>query len=170
MKHLFTFSVDGEKKTVSVEAAQGDIFNIDIDGDKCSVNVREVAPGRYHLLQGYEGHNVFVEQGVPLVLHRDGGRIPVELLDERCAARMALSAFSPRGGDGGHAIRAPMPGKIVKTLVAEGDKVTAGQGIIVIEAMKMENELRAAIDGTIKKIRTAEGDNVESGEELVLIE
>jgi biotin carboxyl carrier protein len=63
-----------------------------------------------------------------------------------------------------------MPGKVVKTLVGEGDAVTSGQGIIVIEAMKMENELRAAAEGTVKTICVAEGDNVEAGETLVLIE
>lgn len=170
MRHNFTYATKDERKTVTVEAAEGDKFNIEIDGESLSVDVREVAPGRYHMLRGSEGCNVLVEQGSPALLHRDGDRISVNLLDERRAARLALSAFSQRTQEGGNSIQAPMPGKVVKILVAEGDKVTSGQGIIVIEAMKMENELRAAMDGTIKKIRPAEGENVDSGEDLVLIE
>ncbi len=170
MRHIFTYIANDEQRTVSVEEGEGDTFNVEIDGESLSVDVREVAPGRYHLLQEDEGHNVLVEQRSPPVLHRGGERIPVELLDEHRAARMALSAFSQKAQEGGNAIQAPMPGKVVKILVAEGDKVTSGQGIIVIEAMKMENELRAAIDGTIKEIRPAEGENVDSGEDLVFIE
>ena len=63
-----------------------------------------------------------------------------------------------------------MPGKIVKVLVKPGDHVTARQGLIVIEAMKMENELRAARDGQVKDILVAEGDLVEAGRLLTVIE
>jgi biotin carboxyl carrier protein len=63
-----------------------------------------------------------------------------------------------------------MPGKIVKVLVKPGDHVTAKQGLIVIEAMKMENELRAARDGQVKDIHVAEGDLVEAGRLLTVIE
>jgi biotin carboxyl carrier protein len=63
-----------------------------------------------------------------------------------------------------------MPGKVVKLLVKPGDAVKAGDGVIVVEAMKMENELKAPAPGTVKEIRVAEGKAVAAGEVLVVIE
>ena len=77
-----------------------------------------------------------------------------------------------RGGavanDGG-LIVSPMPGRIVKTLVAEGAPVSAGQGVIVVEAMKMENELKSSTSGRIKRLHVSEGDLVEANAPLVEI-
>jgi len=67
-------------------------------------------------------------------------------------------------------IRAQMPGKIVKLLVAQGETVTGGQALVVIEAMKMENEIRSPIDGTVSAIAVSEGDAVETGAALVTVE
>jgi len=75
------------------------------------------------------------------------------------------------GGAGGpQRLTAPMPGKIVKVLVKPGDAVVARQGLVVIEAMKMENELRAARDGQVKEVHVAQGDLVEAGRLLTVIE
>jgi pyruvate carboxylase subunit B len=63
-----------------------------------------------------------------------------------------------------------MPGNIVDVLVAEGDKVKAGQAVLVSEAMKMESEIQAAIDGTVKAVHVAKGDRVNPGEILIEIE
>jgi biotin carboxyl carrier protein len=67
------------------------------------------------------------------------------------------------------AIKAPMPGRVVRVLVAAGDRVKARQGVVVVEAMKMENELRAPRDGTVKDIAVAPGAAVESGAVLLVI-
>jgi biotin carboxyl carrier protein len=69
-----------------------------------------------------------------------------------------------------HAIKAPMPGRVVRVLVAVGDRVTARQGLVVVEAMKMENELRTPRDGTVKQVLVAGGTAVETGAVLLLIE
>jgi biotin carboxyl carrier protein len=73
------------------------------------------------------------------------------------------------GGSGDQRITAPMPGRVVRVLVKPGDAVTAKQGVVVVEAMKMENELTAARPGTVKEIAVAEGASVESGRLLVVI-
>ena len=65
---------------------------------------------------------------------------------------------------------APMPGKVVTLLVKPGDVVRAGDGIVVVEAMKMENELKASVAGTVKEIRTEEGKAVNGGDVLVVLE
>jgi biotin carboxyl carrier protein len=63
-----------------------------------------------------------------------------------------------------------MPGKIVRLLVAVGDQVAARQGLVVVEAMKMENELRASRDGRVKEVHVVEGAAVEAGRLLVVVE
>jgi biotin carboxyl carrier protein len=67
-------------------------------------------------------------------------------------------------------LKAPMPGKIVRILVNENDEVKAGQGIVVMEAMKMQNEMKSPKDGRVQKILTAEGSIVNAGDTLAIIE
>jgi biotin carboxyl carrier protein len=67
-------------------------------------------------------------------------------------------------------LTAPMPGKIVRILVAPGDEVKAGQGIVVMEAMKMQNEMKSPKDGKVQKILTSEGSTVNPGDTLAVIE
>ena len=74
------------------------------------------------------------------------------------------------GAAGPQRVIAPMPGKIVRVLVKAGDEVKARQGLVVVEAMKMENELRATRDGRVKDVHVAEGALVESGRLLLVIE
>ena len=74
------------------------------------------------------------------------------------------------GGNGPRPVTAPMPGKIVKVLVKPGDAVAARQGVVVVEAMKMENELRAPKAGVVAQVNVAEGASVEAGAVLVVIE
>ena len=73
------------------------------------------------------------------------------------------------GSASGEILKAPMPGKVVKLLKAEGDAVTAGEGILVMEAMKMQNELKAKTAGTVSRIHVSEGSTVESKDVLVEI-
>lgn len=73
-------------------------------------------------------------------------------------------------GDGAAEIKTQMPGKVVKILVAVGDEVAAKDGVIIVEAMKMQNEMKAPKDGHVKEIRFAEGETVNAGDVLVVIE
>jgi pyruvate carboxylase subunit B len=96
----------------------------------------------------------------------DGYRFEVEALDERTRAIRDLSAANA-APTGPAPIIAPMPGLIVRVNVSIGDRVEAGQGIVVMEAMKMENELRATAPGTVQTIEVAAGTAVEKGALLV---
>ncbi len=161
---------------VSIENAGEGRYRAQVGEHILELDVRPVGPNQYHVLVGQEAHDVVLvpgQNGEPWLVHWDGTAFPVALLDEQQAARAALSnaarAGAP-GGDGAVAIRAPMPGKVVKRLVGAGQVVTAGQGVIVIEAMKMENELRTPVNGSVKEVRVGEGENVEAGEALVLVE
>jgi pyruvate carboxylase subunit B len=99
----------------------------------------------------------------------DGYRFEVEALDERTRAIRALSAAAA-GPTGPAPIKAPMPGLIVRINVKPGDAVEAGQGVVVMEAMKMENELRATSAGIVKSVEVAPGAAVEKGALLVALE
>ncbi len=99
----------------------------------------------------------------------DGYRFETEALDERTRAIRDLSAASA-GPVGPAPILAPMPGMIVRVSVKAGDKVEAGQGVVVIEAMKMENELRATAAGVVKSVEVSAGTAVEKGALLVALE
>ena len=99
----------------------------------------------------------------------DGYRFETEALDERTRAIRDLSAA--RAGPTGPApILAPMPGLIVRVSVKPGDRVEAGQGLVVMEAMKMENELRATAAGTVRSVEVSPGTAVEKGALLVALE
>ena len=99
----------------------------------------------------------------------DGYRFEAEALDERTRAIRDLSAAST-GPVGPAPVRAPMPGLVVRVNVKVGDAVQAGQGLVVMEAMKMENELRATAAGTVRSVEVTPGTAVEKGALLVGLE
>ncbi len=99
----------------------------------------------------------------------DGYRFDVEALDERRRALRDLSVANA-GPSGPAPIVAPMPGLIVRVDVAVGDMVEAGQGVVVMEAMKMENELRATAAGKVRSVEVSPGAAVEKGALLVALE
>ena len=99
----------------------------------------------------------------------DGYRFDVEALDERRRALRDLSVANA-GASGPAPIVAPMPGLIVRVDVAVGDTVEAGQGVVVMEAMKMENELRATAPGKVRSVEVGPGTAVEKGALLVSLE
>ncbi len=121
---------------------------------------------------GGEVHRVVVRPGGTrgtYTLWLDGWRFEVEALDERTKAIRDLAGVSA-GPAGPAPLKAPMPGLIVRVNVQVGDQVQAGQGIVVMEAMKMENELRATAAGKVKSIVVQPGKAVEKGALLVELE
>lgn len=111
---------------------------------------------------------VDVDGGAPeLVVTVENVSVPVKVVDAR--RQRAAGVAARRESTGPVAVKSPMPGKVVKILVAAGDEVKAGQGVVVVEAMKMENELKSPRDGTISEVRAREGQAVEAGAELVRV-
>ena len=93
---------------------------------------------------------------------------PLEILDEKkLRLRRAARKFTVEGRQ---AVTSPMPGKVVKVLVRVGDAVKQGQGLVVVEAMKMENELRSPKDGKVVEVTAAEGQAVEANAKLCTVE
>lgn len=140
-----------------------------VDGARVQADLRPV-PGTpmHHLLldgQSYLLHAASGRAG-EWVLHANGARYDTEVVDERTRAIRALtsSAAGPRGPK---PVRAPMPGLVVRLLVEPGQRVEAGQGVAIVEAMKMENELLAVAAGVVRVVHVGEGVAVEAGQALV---
>jgi biotin carboxyl carrier protein len=109
-----------------------------------------------------------VEQGGgELIVSVNGRVVPVAMPTARFGARGRAAAERK---DGPQAIVAPMPGRIVKLLVKPGDAVAARQGLVVVEAMKMENELRSPKAGTVTEVRVTQGMSVEARTVLVIVD
>jgi biotin carboxyl carrier protein len=161
----------GASHAVEIQPLEGSTYRVYIDGRALVLDARRVGEGVYSVLAGPEVHEVDVE---PLPVE-DAVRVQIrgrafdlEILDERKRRMQLARAGGPAAGEG--SVFAPMPGKVVKVLVQAGDKVRAGQGVVVVEAMKMENELRAPSDGTVREVRVSVGQAVEIRETLVVVE
>ena len=102
------------------------------------------------------------------LITRLGERVELTVVDERTAYIRSL-AGGGKSGAGGGTIKAPMPGMVVKVLVESGQVVQAGTGLVVLEAMKMENELKAAAPGVVAEILASAGQVVEKGQVLVVL-
>lgn len=107
--------------------------------------------------------------GLPgaLNVYVDGRVVPVQVQNGSGLGRRRAEGAT---GTGPQRVLAPMPGKVVRILVAPGDEVKSRQALVVVEAMKMENELRAARDGRVKDVSVTEGQSVDAGTVLVLVE
>lgn len=155
-------------------------FEVDRDGDRITIDGR-AADARLEQVAGSDLHVVRVGDAVHRIQARrgakrgeydlsiDGIRLAAEALDQRARAIRDLSR-SAEHASGPTRLGAPMPGLIVRVNVKEGDKVRAGQGLVVIEAMKMENELKAAAPAVVRRVAVAPGSAVEKGALLIEME
>ena len=150
-----------------------DADGVHLDGEDVAAQVAPIEGTPVRMVTiGDEVHRVVVRPGASrgrYTLWLDGHRFDVEALDER------TRAINERSGAGAKAsgptpVVAPMPGLIVRINAAVGDAVGAGQGLVVMEAMKMENELRALAAGKVKNILVAPGTAVEKGAVLIELE
>jgi len=135
-------------------------------GPERSAQVEAPEPGVYSILMDGRSYDARVEE-VPggLVVVIDGYRFEVDARDPRRFQRKSAG----RGGEGVQTVTAPMPGKVVRVLVSPGDAVEAGQGLLVVEAMKMQNEMKAARAGKVLSVAAREGATVKAGEVLAAI-
>jgi biotin carboxyl carrier protein len=136
------------------------------EGPERSADVQVPEPGVYSVLLDGRSYEARVEETTgPLVVVIDGYRFEVDVQDPRRLSRHP----GGRAGEGVQTVAAPMPGKIVRVLVEAGAVVAAGQGLLVVEAMKMQNEMKASRAGTVLTITTKEGATVSAGEVLATI-
>jgi biotin carboxyl carrier protein len=161
---LFDATIEG--KTARVEVRESGGFYLVTVGDQIlQLDLVKTGPSEVSVLVDGASHDLSLEK-TPLgfaVLVR-GDRLLVDLKDAVKGAVLGIVTHA-----GPLKLSAPMPGKIVKVLVSLGDVVEAGRGLLVMEAMKMENELKAARAGTIEDIKVQEGQAVDMGALLLVI-
>jgi biotin carboxyl carrier protein len=163
----FEAELGGE--TIALEVTgTGGRYRVAVGDEAAEVDARPAAEGIWSLLIGGVSHVVDVSD-------RDGVSI-VEVDGERYRIRVEEETryiIRTRGGTveaTGQVLKAPMPGKVVHVEVETGQMVKPGDGLVVLEAMKMENEFRATVAGRVKEIRVAVGQAVNPGDTLVVIE
>jgi len=163
--------VNGQERRVEVSELSPGHFQLVIDGRRMVVDSRVISPGGQTLLHGTDSYWVEIERhpsGGELVRVR-GHAVKVEVMDFRTLS-LRKTQETLAGPAGPMAVRAPMPGKVVAVLVREDQEVVEGQGLVVVEAMKMENELRAPRPGRVKNLTIEVGAAVESGVSLCVVE
>ena len=147
--------------------------DVRVDADPNDIEVVPVERGVYLLRRGHEQSLVHVDGvGSKLTVEvRRPGMDPVLVIAEVSDGRRAPSVAAAIAGGVAPpvTIRSPIPGRVVKVMVKAGDRVTAGQTVVVVEAMKMENELRAPRAGEVQEVRCAEGAAVEAGQDLATL-
>jgi biotin carboxyl carrier protein len=158
---------DKDVKVVVREAGVNQ-YKVTVGEREYAVDAQQVQPGLWSVLHGEGSFEVDVAaKGDDYEVLVEGDCFMFSLMNEQ---RRALMRAGGKGAAGKAMVAAPMPGKVVRILVNEGEEVGAEQGVIVVEAMKMENELRSAVSGKVKEIFVKEGEVVESGAKLVLVE
>lgn len=163
----FEAEISGE--TIPIEVTgEGGRYRVAIGDAVSEVDARQAAEGIWSILVDSASHVVDVseEDGVSLV-EVEGERYRIRVEEE---SRYIIRTRGGKAGAGGQVLKAPMPGKVVLVEVEVGQTVAAGDGLIVLEAMKMENEFKASAPGTVKEIRVAAGQAVNPGDVLVVIE
>jgi biotin carboxyl carrier protein len=141
----YIFSINGEKLSLPVHIVNDNCFSVKINGKS---KIIYAAEDDNHLYVSFEGDNIVFDK----------------LKEEE-------KDFTGAAGSGDKdEIRPPMPGSIVKVLVEEGQKIAEGDGVIIVEAMKMESTLYSAIDGIVTSVKVQEGQQVDSDDVLVVID
>jgi len=138
-----------------------------LDGLAGQADIQEIGPGVYSILLGARSFEVKIEygeSGYSVVV--GGSRYQIAVRDPRGLWRgsAGLAAAGPLK------ITAPMPGKIVRVMVAEGQPVASGQGLVVVEAMKMQNEIKSPKAGMVKTVHVQQGGSVSAGQALLVVE
>ncbi|PJF43548.1 MAG: hypothetical protein CUN55_08555 [Phototrophicales bacterium] len=155
-------------QTYEIEVQKND--QVIVNGEPRNVDFHvNSSHGVFSLLLDHQSYEVVVDeqQGTYKVLIA-GHLYEVSVVDER-SKRLAEAAGGIQGGAGDSSVRSPMPGLIVAVPVEEGQEVTAGTTVVILESMKMQNELKAPVSGVVSKINVSAGDNVEQNKVLIVI-
>ena len=168
----YEVEINGRTRRVDVERATNG-YVVVVDGRRHAVDVTAINGALSLIFDDGRSFEVSVVEQP-----HSSGQLSVHVNGRVVTAAVGTSrgSWGRRGAEGGAAgtgpqrVSAPMPGKVVKVLVKPGDKVAVRQGVVVVEAMKMENELRSPRDGVVAEVKVAEGASVDAGAVLVVIE
>ena len=163
----FEAQLAGETFPVEVSGADGR-FRVELEGRTWEVDGRRVGEGLWSLVVDGASAAVGVTEADGLfTVQVDGERYEIRVEEE---TRYLIRTRGGTAATGGQVLKAPMPGRVVLVEVEVGARVAPGDGLIVLEAMKMENQINATAAGTVKEIRVQAGQTVNPGDVLVVIE
>jgi biotin carboxyl carrier protein len=158
--------LDGKVHQLEIQKLER-ILRVTIGGRAVEADAVEVSPSVYSIRIGGQSFEVRVEPWANALRISTGGReYVVAVRDPRKWERNQGAATS---AEGRQSVIAPMPGKIVRVLVKKGETVKAGQGIAVVEAMKMQNEVRSPKAGVIERLQVEEGRAVNAGDTIAVV-
>ena len=158
---------NGPTSEIEVESLGEGHYAVTLDGHRYELESLVLPHGAVSMIVENESYSVeFDERGDEVSVLLRGHVTRYDIADERRLRMRAASAGF--AAEGKQVITAPMPGKIVKIFVKPGDEVKEGQGLVVVEAMKMENELKAPKAGKVTEVHAKEGTAVENGAKLVV--
>ncbi|HEX9786931.1 MAG TPA: biotin/lipoyl-containing protein [Candidatus Binatia bacterium] len=165
----FIAKLGEQNYTVEIEESGKSVYRVSVDGNEFMVDGKKTGRTNYSLIVDNRSFEIEVDNtDDEYRVLVDGRNYRIHLVDER---RMRIgSVQSGVELQGRQSVSVPMPGKIIAVLVSEGDAVDKGQGLVIVEAMKMENEVRSPIAGVVKEIKVKPGDTVEGGAVLLIVE
>ena len=163
----FEVIISGKTRQVELQR-ESSTWRVILDDQPVAADVAEIDPHTFSILVNGQSHEIRVTPlaGGTLKLQAGLYEFTAEVVDPR-AWRGGRRAGAE--AEGRQEIVAPMPGKVVRVLVKQGDQVKAGQGLFVVEAMKMQNEIRSPKSGSVERVLTEEGQNVNAGEALAWV-
>jgi biotin carboxyl carrier protein len=164
----FEIHIAGKNCTVELTRA-ADRWQISLDGQLTNADAVEISPNIFSILLNGQSHEIRItpQPDGTLTLQSADHEFAAEVVDPRAWSGRRHGHVEAQGRQ---QIIAPMPGKVVRLLVKTGDKVEAGQGILVVEAMKMQNEVRSPKTGTVERLQAQEGQPVNAGQVLAWID
>ena len=162
----YDIAIDGKSYRLDLSRTEGE-WNCRLDGREIAVDAVLARPDVLSLRIGNQAYEVKCERvGSDLHLWVGSARFAAEVRDPR-SLRGRVRATDDQGPK---KLTAPMPGRVVRILVTAGAEVNAGSGVLVVEAMKMQNEIKSPKKGTIQKILVSEGTAVNAGDVLAIVE
>jgi biotin carboxyl carrier protein len=169
MKYEVQLSSSSEEKTrvVGLERDRAG-WRVTLDGLPVAVDAVEIAPNTFSILLGSQSFEINVTPSTDgkLKLQAGAREFIAEVIDPRAWSGRRHGSVE---AEGRQQIVAPMPGKVVRLLVKAGDRVEAGQGLLVVEAMKMQNEIRSPKSGVVERVFAKEGQPVNAGDILCVV-
>ena len=169
MKYEVQLSSSSGEKTRVIELEQdGAGWRVTLDGRLVAVDAVEIASNTLSILLDGQSFEINVTPSPDGMLKLQSGsqEFTAEVVDPRAWSGRRHGSVE---AEGRQQIVAPMPGKVVRLLVKRGDRVEAGQGLLVVEAMKMQNEIRSPKSGTIERVLAKEGQPVNAGDILCVV-
>lgn len=168
MTSIYLAEAAAAQSRVEIEESAGGLYSVRVGEETFDVDLQEIGEGSYSLIIGHQSCQVAIEpqENDHLAVIVDGQRLDVRIRDTR---KSALPFGPGSRSHGVHPINCPMSGNVWKVLKREGETVAAGEVLIIIEAMKMENEIRSPMDGILVSMKVKEGDAVTPGASLCIV-